>query len=398
MADEHMSLYFQTLSDTVDLFEQTANKQLQTLLGSERKILTEDEHSTALRRTQTTTLISRIQSSRIFIAASPHLHRVLRLQNAIAWPLRPYEPLHRRVQTSLPSAILQSQRVPSRMIYFASGDITRNLRSFGTAKKRIGSYGRGPYHFIEPTSVAIHPITQHIFVCEHGSTAIKEYTPTLEYVGNVLCVEVSATTVGGYNDIAISHDGTLLIALDFYRREIVMIEGDGDRFDRVRATFKQQSSEWIPNRVTFDEQDNFFVANTQNKVIAKYTRSGVLLFTIVSTPNIRFPAPPEGILVTRDDFVYVSSRSSTLMVFCAKTGAYLQSITIPNIVGTNFLAHGPQQTIAVSDTSEGCIMFISRGGKVASSLDVYRPAGIQFANDGSLVVIQTHDSHSISIY
>eukprot|EP00002_Diphylleia_rotans_P009670 TRINITY_DN20043_c0_g1_i1.p1 TRINITY_DN20043_c0_g1~~TRINITY_DN20043_c0_g1_i1.p1 ORF type:complete len:746 (+),score=95.05 TRINITY_DN20043_c0_g1_i1:36-2273(+) len=264
-------------------------------------------------------------------------------------------------------------------------------------RRAVGSTGK-TIQFRNPKGMCIHPITEEIYIADYDSGMVLILSPELSYIGKiVLPSEYMPGTTHGYAiqpvDVAISSDGSTILVAEASRGLIYML----DRQHNVLRIIRGGQDDGLPGMagiqcITFDNQDNIYVADHANKLIRKYDKTGKYL-CLVGDGDGRHVHSPHGITVNDANELVVSYSTAPLVaIFSTLTGALINNYHL-GFVGQNYITRGPGGGFVICNRYSrgskvaGRVLICSPDARIVKSFEVNSPAGAAFNRHGGLIVV-----------
>eukprot|EP00002_Diphylleia_rotans_P040173 TRINITY_DN9478_c0_g1_i2.p1 TRINITY_DN9478_c0_g1~~TRINITY_DN9478_c0_g1_i2.p1 ORF type:complete len:288 (-),score=52.63 TRINITY_DN9478_c0_g1_i2:79-942(-) len=247
---------------------------------------------------------------------------------------------------------------------------------------------RGNRLLREPKGIAVHPITGEIYIADTAHHRICVVNKDLDFVrafgkhgngaGEFICP----------SSLSFSSDGAVLAITEDYSHRVQLFDG----FDRhIRAIGNGKST--LPGRfsspasVTFDLDDNFYVAEIDNARIQKFSKTGAFL-GFIGIESVSAPVGNVCGVVVNDDneILALPAMGGTIRVFGAD-GIYRREMIVEKTGKFNFISRGPHGGFVMSSVRHDRVWIYNKSGILKKELVAEGPNGVCFDRDGTLFVV-----------
>eukprot|EP00002_Diphylleia_rotans_P016218 TRINITY_DN3151_c0_g2_i2.p1 TRINITY_DN3151_c0_g2~~TRINITY_DN3151_c0_g2_i2.p1 ORF type:complete len:526 (+),score=109.16 TRINITY_DN3151_c0_g2_i2:1285-2862(+) len=251
----------------------------------------------------------------------------------------------------------------------------------------IGSQIPAKYGKDAPTGLVVHPPTGDVYIGEFSNQRIQVLSSALDHkrvfgkLGSGLCEFRSI------NGLAFAPDAGLLGVVDRINNQVQFVTTSGKHVKTVGCGGSLKGEFSGPRAIAFDLEGCFYVADTGNHRIQKFSRTGDFLHYI-GDPAAQVPVGAvDGICVSYDnEILAIVSGSSAVRVY-ACDGTHLRTIPIDRTGPDSVtIQRGLQGGFMVTDLHQDRITFYSSSGQLLKSLQVNSPYGAACDAKGRLFV------------
>jgi sugar lactone lactonase YvrE len=195
----------------------------------------------------------------------------------------------------------------------------------------------------EPRGIAVHPTTGLIYVADAAGHRVHILTPSLDYVGRVGKPGTGSGEFTSPFGVAFSPDGPILAVTEHQNNRVQLF----DAKDHVPIRTIGGGQSHLPGRfdrptyIAFDQDENFYVADTNNERVQKFSKAGAFICVIGKDSLWPSVGKVVGLAVNDSNELLTIPKTGNCVRVYSTDGRFLNQIPVKETGLTNFLGRGP---------------------------------------------------------
>eukprot|EP00002_Diphylleia_rotans_P037261 TRINITY_DN8306_c0_g1_i1.p1 TRINITY_DN8306_c0_g1~~TRINITY_DN8306_c0_g1_i1.p1 ORF type:complete len:415 (+),score=95.74 TRINITY_DN8306_c0_g1_i1:29-1246(+) len=305
-------------------------------------------------------------------------------------------------EISIATSEKQDPIVDKRWVYCGYNPISRDMKTIGKEYSILAIPELFPQSVSNPFCVAIHHITNRIYVADTGHNRILIFNADHELHAVLTRPSAESLRFNHPRGISISPDGETIIVVECYGGAIHMFDAN----HILKRTIKKLSPAIIaglndiyqPNYAAFDSVGNFYVSDRSQDRILKFDRYGDLLLVIGGKDCTNACLRVNCILIDDNDDIIAFPQYGKKLHKYSSDGKILAKKDLHKVGNVDSLCRGPQNGLILFETGSGLLRYYDNEYNMTHVIAIPKARSISFDQKQRMYVACGFPTNEIRIY